>query len=132
MKKRSAMAIAAGLVAALLAGAAALSLGMTGPQTATASGVREPRVRTIHRTVKVHREAKAEEPQTVTVVTAANSSPAGSSAAGSQGSTFEDGSDDHEDEDHEAEDHEDEDEDESEDHEDEDHEDESGDHEDDD
>ena len=79
MKKRSAMAIAAGLVAALLTGAVALSFGLSGAQTADATGERAtPRVRTVHRTVTVHREAKATEPETVTVVTASSSSPTAS------------------------------------------------------
>jgi hypothetical protein len=77
MKKRSAMAIAAGLVAALLTGAVALSLGLSATDQADAASERvEPRVRTVHRTVTVHREAKAEEPETVTIVTAGSSSPA--------------------------------------------------------
>jgi hypothetical protein len=77
MKKRSAMAIAAGLVAALLTGAVALSLGLSGTPTADATDDRvKPRVRTIHETVTVHREAKTQEPETVTIVTAGASSPA--------------------------------------------------------
>src|SRR3990172_6780038 len=54
MKKRSAMAIAAGLVAALLTGAVALSLGLSGTPTADATADRlKPPVRTIHHTVTV-------------------------------------------------------------------------------
>lgn len=93
MKKRSAMAIAAGLVAALLTGAVALSLGLSGTETADAkSEPVTPRVRTVHRTVTVHREAKAEEPRTVTVVTASSSSPA--SSEGSDDSLEDESSDD--------------------------------------
>jgi hypothetical protein len=61
MKKRSAMTIAGGLVAALLTGAVALSLGFSngGAATTTAAPAqREPRVRTIERTIKVHRKSK--------------------------------------------------------------------------
>lgn len=105
MKKRSAMAIAAGLVAALLTAAVAISLGLSGPDTADASGERaQPRVRTVHRTVTVHREAKPEEPETVTIVTASSSSPTspeGSSDDYEDDSASDDGYED------EAEDHED-------------------------
>jgi len=87
MKKRSAMAIAAGLVAAMLVGVVALSIGLSGTQTADAKGERvQPRVRTVHRTVKIHREAKPEAPKTVTVVTASTSSPSSSSSSESSGS----------------------------------------------
>ncbi|MGZ8611910.1 MAG: hypothetical protein ACXWX0_06525, partial [Actinomycetota bacterium] len=63
MKKRSAMSIAGGLVAALVAGFAAMSLGFArGDTTPTASAERvEPRVRTIERTVTIHKKAKSEE-----------------------------------------------------------------------
>ena len=117
MKKRSAMTIAAGLVAALLTGAIALSLGFTGSPTAGAQSDRvAPRVRTVHRTITVHREGKAEAPRTVTVVpvsTSSSSVGASNVAAfqdeGSDGESFEDqgeyeseyegeGTDDHADE----------------------------------
>jgi hypothetical protein len=116
MKKRSAMAIAAGLVAALLTGAVALSMGLSGTPTADATGERvKPLVRTVHETVTVHREAKAEEPQTVTIVAASASSPASSESSDVETSDdesededegFEVGEDseDHEDEDSEEED----------------------------
>ncbi len=68
MKKRSAMTVAAGLVAALLAGAVAMSLGFSGGQTASAgSGDPKPRVRTIERTVTIHRKAKPKAPEVVTI-----------------------------------------------------------------
>jgi hypothetical protein len=112
MKKRSAMAIAAGLVAALLTGAVGLSLGLSGTPTADATGERvKPLVRTVHETVTIHREAKAEEPETVTIVTAGASSPASSETSEDEGSEdedegFEAGEDyeDHEDEGSEEED----------------------------
>jgi hypothetical protein len=53
------MTIAGGLVAAMLAGAVALSLGFASGQTPGASVVRpEPRVRTIERTITIHKKAK--------------------------------------------------------------------------
>ena len=86
MTKRSAMAIAAGLVAALLTGALALSLGMTGATpTAVASARREPQVRTTHRTVTVHRQAKAAEPTTITIVPASSSGSAAASSSEGEG-----------------------------------------------
>jgi len=86
MNKRSAMAIAAGLVAALLTGALALSLGMTGaPPTAVASAQREPRVRTTHRTVTVHRQAKAAQPTTITIVPANSSASTAASFSEGEG-----------------------------------------------
>ena len=98
MKKRSAMTIAAGLVAALLTGAIALSLGFTGSPTAAAQSDRvAPKVRTVHRTVTVHREAKAEAPKTVTIVPVSASSPSegasndeGVEDEGFDGESFED------------------------------------------
>ena len=69
MSKRSAMAMAAGLVAALLAGAAALSIGLSSPETAQARPDRsEPVVRTITETVTVHKKAKADRTGAVQVV----------------------------------------------------------------
>jgi hypothetical protein len=57
------MTIAAALVASLLAGALALSLGVPGAGTISASAPPEPRVRTIERTVTIHRRA-GDEPRT--------------------------------------------------------------------
>jgi hypothetical protein len=51
------MTIAAALVASLLAGALALALGVPGAGTITASAPPEPRVRTIERTITIHRRA---------------------------------------------------------------------------
>jgi hypothetical protein len=56
MNKRSAMIVAAGLIVALVAGAYALALGVTGPATA-ASAKTGPHVRTQTHTVTVHRAA---------------------------------------------------------------------------
>jgi hypothetical protein len=73
MKKRSAMTIAAALVASLLAGAVALSLGVPGAGTISASAPPEPRVRTIERTVTIHRRA-GDEPR-VTIASADGVAP---------------------------------------------------------
>ena len=60
MKKRAAMVIAAGLVAALLAGTVAFTMGFAGPQsTAGTTAAVAPIVRTTHHTVTVHRHARA-------------------------------------------------------------------------
>lgn len=81
MKKRFAMVIAGALVAVMLAGSAALSLGLLGARTAEASNDRTaPRVRTIERTVTVHRKSKAPA-GAVTYLTAA---PSSSSVSGSE------------------------------------------------
>ena len=58
MKKRAAMVIAAGLVAAMLAGTVAFSTGVIGTQAGSTAAV-APHVRTTHRTVTVHRTARA-------------------------------------------------------------------------
>lgn len=113
MKKRSAMAIAAGLVVALLSGAVALSVGFSDP-AAVATGERAtPRVRTIERTVTIHKKAKPEsQPVVRTIAAPAASATATSAVSDDDGwddddGSFEDGDrdDDHdEDEDHEDED----------------------------
>ena len=60
MKKRSAMLIAGAAVAVLLAASAALSLGLLGAGSAAAGGDRAtPRVRTIERTVTIHKKKGA-------------------------------------------------------------------------
>ena len=73
MKKRFALIIAGGLVAVLIAASAALSLGLLGASSATGGDRTAPRVRTIHRTVTVHRKAK---PAGHTVVVAGSGSVA--------------------------------------------------------
>lgn len=63
MNKRSAVLVAAGLVFALIAGGLALGYGIVGPSptTAVASAEspqqRDPRIKTIEKTIKVHRKA---------------------------------------------------------------------------
>ncbi|MGA9162712.1 MAG: hypothetical protein WB297_17850 [Actinomycetota bacterium] len=75
MKKRFAMVVAGGLVAALLAGSAALSLGLLGASTASAGGDRTaPRIRTVERTVTVHKKKKAPAGAVRYVIAAAPSS----------------------------------------------------------
>ena len=56
MNKRSAMIVAAGLIVALVAGAYALALGVTGPATA-ASAKTGPHVRTQTHTVTIHKSS---------------------------------------------------------------------------
>lgn len=68
MKKRFALIIAGGLVAVLIAASAALSLGLLGVSSAAGGDRTAPRVRTIHRTITVHKEAK---PAGQTVIVAA-------------------------------------------------------------
>jgi len=86
MKKRSALIIAGGLVAVLIAASAALSLGLLGASTAAGGDRTAPRVRTIHRTVSVHRKAK---PAGHTVIVAAGSGSVAPFAGGESESEFE-------------------------------------------
>lgn len=66
MNKRSAVLVAAGLVVALIAGGLALGSGIVGPSPTTAvastgsAQQQEPRIRTVTKTIKVHRKAKDE------------------------------------------------------------------------
>jgi len=60
MNKRSAMVLAGGLAAVLLAGSAALSLGLLGARPAAAGGEPPaPRVRTVERTVTIHEQDRS-------------------------------------------------------------------------
>jgi len=71
VSKRQAMAMAAGLVVALLAGVAAFSVGLSTPGTAQAGSDRaDPIVRTVRDTITVHEQAKADS-RVVQVVSAA-------------------------------------------------------------
>jgi hypothetical protein len=76
MKKRSAILMAAGLVVALVAGAVAMTIGFSGNGTAEAGSraKRDPVVRTIRRTITVHKDAKATD-QAVQVVQLSSSDP---------------------------------------------------------
>ena len=88
MTKRSAITIAAGLVSALVAGAAAFSLSFGAPQTPSAvvATKAKPIVRVERRTVTVHKKAKqhAGQARVVTIHRAAPTAVAVSS--GSNGS----------------------------------------------
>jgi hypothetical protein len=87
MKKRFAILIAGALAAVLLAGSAAVSLGLLGARPVTAgSDPSVPKVRTIERTVTIHKKQK---PQQGAVVTLAASTPA-SSIPGGEGYEHED------------------------------------------
>jgi hypothetical protein len=106
MNKRSAIVVALGLVAALVIGGVGFTMGMTGPAASLAS-VRDPapKVRTIHRSVTVHRPAQA----SGATVVGANQAPtvaAGASGDDDEGYEDEGHEDDHAGgEDHEGEDH---------------------------
>jgi hypothetical protein len=91
MNKRSAMAIAAGMVVALMVGAAAVSIGLGGPGTAAAGTARaagNPVVRTSHRTVTIHKPAK-DSPAPRTVVIGSTWTSASSSAISQEDDGFE-------------------------------------------
>jgi hypothetical protein len=89
MKKRSALLMAAGLVVALVAGAVAMTIGFSGNGTAEAGSraKRDPVVRTIRRTITVHKDAKATDQASVQVVQLSSSDP--STTSDSSGSESE-------------------------------------------
>jgi len=95
MNKRSAVLVAAGLVVALIAGGLALGYGIVGPEpsaavTSAGSQQREPKIRTITKTVKIHKKANG------SVATPAPG-PSGSSWQGDDDERFENGGEiDHE------------------------------------
>lgn len=115
MKKRSAMTVAAGLVAALLAGSIALSVGFTGGGAASAgSGDSAPRVRTIERTITIHKKAKEAEPVVRTIAAPVTQQAAASAATSGSDDDPQDGGfgddgfeDEHEGDDQVGQDHED-------------------------
>lgn len=76
MKKRSAILMAAGLVVALLSGAVAMTIGLSGNGAAEAGGraKQDPIVRTIRRTVTVHKDANPSDQASVEVVRLSSSS----------------------------------------------------------
>ncbi len=86
MTKRSAMLIAAGLVAALGVGTMALSIGLSGNGTAAASDAKkqDPIVRTIHRTVTVEKKAKGDGAVQVITLDAISGSSSSSSSSSSE------------------------------------------------
>ena len=126
MNKRSALMVAAGLVLTLIVGGIAVAVGMTGPTVSSAvpraerRSAQEPIVRTVRRTVTVHKKAEAKPGEVVQVAASASTSTSSASTDDSYEDDSYDESEDHEDED-EGEDHEDED------HEDEDHDEDDGD-----
>jgi hypothetical protein len=96
MNKRSALMLSAGLVLTLIVGGLAVATGLTGPTVSNAvpraqrSSTSEPVVRTVRRTVTVHKKADAKPGQVVRV--AAPAATAGTS--GSSGTSGTSGSDD--------------------------------------
>lgn len=96
MNKRSALMLSAGLVLTLIVGGLAVATGLTGPTVSNAvpraqrSSTSEPVVRTVRRTVTVHKKADAKPGQVVRV--AAPAATAGTS--GSPGTSGTSGSDD--------------------------------------
>lgn len=96
MNKKSAMLIAAGLVAALLAGVAAVSLtlGGGGVPASAANEKSKPIVKTIEHTVTVHKQAKQSSQKPRIVVLPASSSSSVSSSTASYGDDSYEGSDD--------------------------------------
>jgi hypothetical protein len=96
MNKRSALMLSAGLVLTLIVGGLAVATGLTGPSVSNAvprvqrSSSSEPVVRTVRRTVTVHKKADAKPGQVVRV--AAPAATAGTS--GSPGTSGTSGSDD--------------------------------------
>ena len=89
MNKRSALMVAAGLILTLVVGGLAVAIGLTGPSVSSAvprerRAAVEPMVRTVRRTVTVHKQA---DPTRGTVVQlAASTLPAASSASNDDGS----------------------------------------------
>ena len=87
MNKRSAIVVAAGLVVALIAGGLALSSGLVGPEPSAAVASaktqqhRKPKIRTIKKTIKVHKKAKQQGTaggSAARVTASTSSSPSGS------------------------------------------------------
>jgi hypothetical protein len=87
MNKRSAMVVAAGLVAALLAGSAALSFSLSGGTAAAEGAARvKPIVKTERRTVTIHKKAKANPAEVVTISAPSTSGSSIDPSSGSSGS----------------------------------------------
>lgn len=94
MTKRTAMLMAAGVVAALFAGSIALAFGLSGNTAASADSPRtaDPIVRTIHRTVRVEKEAKPAERQVQVVTLSSDTTPV--DATSTDDDALQEGSDD--------------------------------------
>jgi hypothetical protein len=103
MNRRSAVMLAGGLVLTLIVGGLAVATGLTGPavsdaETLTGGGSAEPIVRTVRRTVTVHRKADAVPGEVVQVQAPSQSTDRSSASAASEGEDSDDGDDSHEDE----------------------------------
>jgi hypothetical protein len=109
MNKRSALMLSAGMVLTLIVGGLAVATGLTGPSVSNAvprvqrSSSSEPVVRTVRRTVTVHKKADAKPGQVVQVgVPATTSGPSSTSGtSGNDDDSYEDSYDDDEQDDHE-------------------------------
>jgi hypothetical protein len=108
MNKRSAMFVAAGLVLSLLVAGIAMGMGVTGPsadaKTMSAKG-QKPIVKTVTRTVTVHKKEKADGTVGAVIVktlpaSGSTSSPSGQTSAGGYEDDDQYESDEHESEDH--------------------------------
>ena len=115
MNKRSALMVAAGLVLTLIVGGIAVAVGMTGPTVSSAvpraerRSAQEPIVRTVRRTVTVHKKAEAKPGQVVQVAAPASTSSASTDESYADESYADESHEDdsYEDDEDEAEDHED-------------------------
>jgi hypothetical protein len=103
MNRRSAVMLAGGLVLTLIVGGLAVATGLTGPavsdaETLTGGASAEPIVRTVRRTVTVHKKADAAPGEVVQAGAPSRSTDVGSASAAGEGEDFDDGDDSHEDE----------------------------------
>jgi hypothetical protein len=90
MNKRSAMLVAAGLVAALLAGVAAVRMSVGGGIPASAANEKvKPIVHTIERTITVHKKAKHSSQPALVVLPARGSASTSLSASSFEDDGFE-------------------------------------------
>jgi hypothetical protein len=104
MNKRSALMLSAGLVLTLIVGGLAVATGLTGPSVSNAvpqaqrSSTSEPVVRTVRRTVTVHKKSDAKPGQVVRVAapaaTSGTSGVSGSSGTSGDDDAYDDDDDD--------------------------------------
>jgi hypothetical protein len=91
MKKRAAMTLAGALVTALLAGSVAMSMGLTGAEPVSAANGRvQPRIRTVERTITVHKKAKADPSPVVRTIAPAAPTTSTVSAPATQTAAYDD------------------------------------------
>ena len=95
MKKRSASMVAAGLIFTLVVGGLAVAIGMTGPSVGNGvpqadRSATEPVVRTVRRTLTVHKQAESGSPEVVQLAATAAASPSPSGSDDSSASGYED------------------------------------------